>query len=105
MIICGLDIGGTKVEAAFFEVVKETQDADHWQEIQISGEVLFLRNRGSRRIPTERNRGYKIVIENISNLIKELSKELTIDLKNLIISPCFNDKWIFPLSNLDKSKS
>ncbi|WDE97504.1 ROK family protein [Lentisphaera profundi] len=83
MIICGLDIGGTKVEAAFFEVVKESQDKSHWQEIQIAGEVLFLRNRGSRRIPTERSRGYQVVIENISELIKDLSKEVAISLDEI----------------------
>ena len=80
MIVCGLDVGGTKVEASFFELSDNVGSGTSWLKVQRPGKNLYMKQLGSKRIPTERILGYDKVIVNISNLLVSLADELQVNL-------------------------
>ncbi len=67
-IIVGIDIGGTKIEACFYE------------KSSIDNSLSELRK---KRIPTQRDKGYEFVLENIVSLLKELLSESSLQISDI----------------------
>ncbi len=78
--IVGLDIGGTKIEAALFKITKEN-GSEHTKsfELVIDDTQFYLFLKTIKRISTLRNRGYEDVMERLSELISQLLSIHSID--------------------------
>jgi predicted NBD/HSP70 family sugar kinase len=72
MRVLGYDVGGTKIEAAIFEIKTDAQ----------SGTPQALRL-GTARLPTERAKGYEHIVGQMAALAKELVAQTGLSLSDL----------------------
>lgn len=88
----GLDIGGTKVECILLHLLP--MESDPRKEISRSskGDPLIIKTQGQtsiikilqrQRISTERDKGYEVVLGNLSNLIQKVCSDEKISLQKI----------------------
>lgn len=80
MYILGLDVGGTKIEAALIKISQEKTDLPVATK---NGDISYLEILARKRIPTEREKGYPIVIEKMAQLCKETCEVAKVPLSSL----------------------
>lgn len=82
MLLVGVDLGGTKVEACFLEVSRASKGVESLKAC-LHGETVHLTPLVRRRRPTERIKGYKHIVGVISQLLSELVEEQGVALSEL----------------------
>lgn len=95
MYFLGLDVGGTKIEAALF-VWQELSES----QLKVAGEAAgvgekterlilvnnrshYLQRLATQRTPTERDKGYDHILKNMSELVKDVCSQAKVKLSDL----------------------
>jgi fructokinase len=85
MILIGLDVGGTKIEGHLYEFHPFKSDAPPFF-LKVNapdGRDYIIKILSQKRVPTEREKGYDHVLNNMKELCLELTKDLSKGLKSV----------------------
>jgi fructokinase len=82
MLIMGLDIGGTKIEAALAKITT-TPQGERGTQIAMAQQDVFMSILTRKRCPTNRDGGFDAVLTTIAQLIKEIMEEQGLSLFKL----------------------